>query len=298
LPHRSRLLRYARLGAAKRAREGIEEMTRVDFAVVSLGLAVVLAGCPNPNTYTTPRTLDPGKVQWQVSPELIGVNYKTTNGSTDANGNLIKTNTSSVWPMLPSLGARIGVADGLEIGLRMPNLEPFAGDVKIRLMKGRVDVALDPGLQLYFASVNGAGFAALYLHAPVLVGINFSEKVSLVLSPGLALAENTAGTTFPTGVAGSSVATGFMARLGAGFDFRLGRRFSIHPEVTVARQFTGSTDLLLCVAGIGFNFGAQPDYSDLGTDKEPEVAPAPPEAPAPREDVPAPPEPSSAPIEL
>ena len=122
---------------------------RVGLAATSAGLVFLLGGCPNPNTYTTPRTLDPGQVQWQVAPEVIGVDYSARYGSTDASGNLIKTKVSSVWPMFPTFGARIGVAEGLEIGLRAPNLEPVAGDAKIRLLKGPVDVALDPGLQVH-----------------------------------------------------------------------------------------------------------------------------------------------------
>jgi len=212
-------------------------------------------------------------VQWQLAPEVIGVDYSARYGSTDASGNLVKTKVSSVWPMAPTFGARIGVAEGLEIGLRAPNLEPLAADAKICLHKGRLDVALDPGLQLYFGSANGNGFAAVYLHAPLLFGINLSERVSLVLSPGLVYAGNTASGVVPSGVTGSSAAEGFMARLGAGFDFRVDRKLAIHPEVTLVRQFTGSEDLLLCVGGIGFNFGAQPDYSDLASAPKPTGAP-------------------------
>jgi len=270
---------------------------RVGLAATSAGLVFLLGGCPNPNTYTTPRTLDPGQVQWQVAPEVIGVDYSARYGSTDASGNLIKTKVSSVWPMFPTFGARIGVAEGLEIGLRAPNLEPVAGDAKIRLLKGPVDVALDPGLQLYYGSANGNGFAVVYLHAPVLLGINLSENVSLVLSPGLVYADTTASGAsgvVPTGVVGSSTAEGFMARLGAGFDFRVSRSLAIHPEVTLVRQFTGSQDLLLGIGGIGFNFGAQPDYSDLAR-ASPPAAPLPPASPGPPAE-PVPPE--KTPVEL
>src|SRR5580700_4105235 len=157
-------------------------MMRVWLGGASVGVVLAVSGCPNPNTYTTPRTLDPGKVQWQVAPEAIGVNYKTTNGSTDANGNLVKTNAGGVLPMLPSFGMRIGLADGLELGLRAPNLEPVAADAKIRLVKGSFDMALDPGLQFYFASSNGNGYSTVFLHAPLLLGFNLSEKTSIVLS--------------------------------------------------------------------------------------------------------------------
>jgi hypothetical protein len=221
-------------------------------------------------------------VQWQVTAEGIGVDYKVNYGSTDSNGYPIKTNVAAGFPMLPTFGVRFGAAEGLEIGLRLPNGEPFAADAKIRLLKGPLDVALDPGLQLYLASANNTSFAAFYLHAPVLLGFNLSQNVSLVVSPGLAYATNNASNVLATGVAGSSTAAGFMARLGVGFDFRVSRRFAVHPEVTLMRQFTGSEDLLLCVGGIGFNFGAQPDYSDLASaPKPPDTEPAPPATPLP-----------------
>ena len=51
---------------------------RERLAVASAGLVFLLAGCPNPNTYTTPRTLDPGQVQWQVAAEVIGVDYSAS----------------------------------------------------------------------------------------------------------------------------------------------------------------------------------------------------------------------------
>jgi hypothetical protein len=80
-----------------------------------------------------------------------------------------------------------------------------------------------------------------------------------------------------------------MARLGAGFDFRVSRKLAIHPEVTLVRQFTGSQDLLLWVGGIGFNFGAQPDYSDLARAPNPPAAPLPLASPGPPAE-PVPPE--------
>lgn len=71
----------------------------------------------------------------------------------------------------------------------------------------------------------------MYLHAPVLLGLNLTQNVSLVLSPGFVFA--VAITTFDdaSGVTGAASATGFMGRLGLGFDFRIAPKFSIHPEL-------------------------------------------------------------------
>src|SRR5579863_9467795 len=114
------------------------------FGLFAIGI-LLLSGCPNPNTYTTPRTLDPGTLQWQVAAEVIGVTYNTT--TTDANGHATTQSQTAVAPMVPSFGVRLGLIDGLDLGVRLQNLDSLAADAKIRLLKGTFDLALDPGLQ-------------------------------------------------------------------------------------------------------------------------------------------------------
>jgi hypothetical protein len=59
-----------------------------------------------------------------------------------------------------------------------------------------------------------------------------------------------------------------MARLGCGLSFRVSRRFAFHPEVTFLKPV--GQGVLVTIVGIGFNLGAQPDYSDLaGTPSAP-----------------------------
>jgi hypothetical protein len=130
--------------------------------------------------------------------------------------------------MVPSFGVRVGVADGFEVGLRIPNLDSLAVDFKIRLLKGRFDAALDPGIQGFYTGYPDPGspaFGVFYLQAPVLLGINISEDLSLVLSPGFAYELTTATETCGCGpesvgpftaVWGAATASGPMARLGAG----------------------------------------------------------------------------------
>lgn len=199
-------------------------------------------------------------MQWQVAPEVIGVSYDVT--TTNGNGMTTKTNESGFAPMVPSFGVRIGLVDGIDIGLRLQNLDSIGADGKFRLVKGRFDLALDPGLQGYYVSINSTGLGVIYLHAPVLLGFNVSENVSIILSPGVTFSVASANVANGSGVTGAATATGFMGRLGLGFDFRVTSRFAIHPEVTVLKQF-GDANGLIYVGGVGFNIGAQPDYSDL-----------------------------------
>jgi hypothetical protein len=245
-------------------------------------LTISLSGCPNPNMYTTPRTLDPGKVQWQVAPEVIGVSYKATTTTSDANGNPVAstTNVTAVLPMIPSFGVRVGLVEGLDLGVRLQNFDSLAADLKIRLLRGRFDVAIDPGLQGFYESLNGTGVGVVYLHAPVLLAYNFSEKASLVLSPGFVYSLVTATVNDASGVTGSASASGAYGRLGLGFDFRVIPALAIHPEITFMQEF-GNENALIWIGGVGFNIGAQPDYSDL---REGPPLAAPPSTPHPPAD--------------
>jgi hypothetical protein len=262
-------------------------MTRLVLrAAAAVGGAVLLCGCPNPNTYQTPRTLDPGKVQVNIAAEGIGVNYSG----------------GSAWaPMLPSVGVRVGVADGVDLGFREQNFDSLGADAKIRLVKGTFDLALDPGLQGFYASINNVGVGVVYFHLPVLLGLNVSRNVSIVASPGVVYDVVTANVNGGTGVTGSATASGFLGRLGVGVDFRVSKKLAIHPEITVMDSFANSGTIW--VFGIGFNVGAQPDYSDLGGDDATDgtngpsapagSAPAPSAAPPPPPSGPPPPPPPS-----
>jgi hypothetical protein len=242
------------------------------------GVLLLLTGCPNPNLYTTPRTLNPGDVQVQVVPEVIGVGYNQT--TTTATGQTTTQGTSAVLPMVPTAGVRVGVADGFDFGARLTNLSTLSLDGKIRLIKGSVDLAVDPGLQGVYYSFNNETAGIIYFHVPLLVGFNLSENSTIVLVPGFVYAAATATVNNSNGgVNGVSSATGAMGRLGLGLDVRVSKKFAIHPEVTVMHQFS-DLNAYIFVGGFGFNIGAQPDYSDLagGGGGTPAPAPAPPPA--------------------
>jgi hypothetical protein len=170
-----------------------------------LAAGSTLCGCPNPNLYTTPRTLNPGDLQLQVAAEGIGASFNTSTTTENANGNGTTTQSSSasfLLPMIPTIGVRYGVAEGFELGARVANFDTLAGDAKIRLLKGTVDLALDPGLQfIYLGGVSSTdsqgntqsvSAGVVYFHVPLLIGFNVSPTVSLVASPGFVYAVTTA----------------------------------------------------------------------------------------------------------
>ncbi len=266
--------------------------TKVALALRFAGCAAAAAflpGCPNPDLYTTPRTIDPGTVQFQVALEGIGATYNGTQTTTTNTANPTtqtqQVSESFFLPMVPTVGVRVGLADGLELGARIPNLDSLAADLKVRLLKGTLDLAIDPGLQGFYLSVGDVGGGILYFHVPLLVGFNVSKSVSLVATPGIGFAVATLssdGGNSSQQVAGT---TGVLGRLGFGVNFRLSKKFSIQPEVTFMKAFA-DTDALIYVFGLGFNIGAQPDYSDLdgtgtpASDGAPAAAPAAAPAPA------------------
>src|SRR5580704_17531379 len=111
------------------ARHGRSPMTtKVALALRVAGCAAVTAflpGCPNPDLYTTPRTIDPGTVQFQVALEGIRANYNGTQTTTTTNNAGTPTtqqqqiSESFILPMVPTVGVRVGLADGLELGARI-----------------------------------------------------------------------------------------------------------------------------------------------------------------------------------
>ncbi len=239
-----------------------------------------LCGCPNPNAYTTPRTLNPGDLQWQVAAEGWGATFNETVPNTTVGVHTVST--SIFTPTLPTFGIRYGITDGFDLGARLSNLDSLSVDGKIRLVKGTVDLAVDPGLQAFYLSVSSGtdasnqtvttSAAIFYFHLPLLVGFNLSEKFSIVVSPGVTYAVATTAINSGNDQQQAAASTGLMARGGIGVDWRLSKKFAIHPEVTFLKSF-GDNDALMYLFGIGFNIGAQPDYSDLA-ESPPAKAPA------------------------
>lgn len=215
------------------------------------GVAVLAGtGCPAPNTYQTARTLAPGHVQLLASADSYGAT------TTDGDGVV-------ALPPWPSIGARVGVLDGVDIGARLPSLASVAGDVKVRLLKGTVDLALDPGLQWFQWNLSVTDDDStleryrgnvFYMQLPVIIDYNLSRQVSLVASPGA---------TYVFGTGSSSIAGSWFGQLGLGVDVRVTRWLSIMPEVTLLSDFQ-SDGLLTFMSGIGFAFWGQPSFDDIG----------------------------------
>lgn len=199
-----------------------------------LACALAASGCPSPNTYTTPRTLPPGEISLLVATEGWGA---------------VTSDGTGFVPTLPTLGVRVGVMDRVELGGRLPNMLSAAVDAKVNLLRGKIDLAIDPGVQWYrwrestsSDAILGTG-TVVHTQLPVLVGFHPSPAATIVVMAGPSLSTSS----------GTSSALLF-GQAGIGADLRITRRFSIFPQLTFLAGFEGS----IFAAGLGFNFGGRP----------------------------------------
>ena len=243
-------------------------MTRPRLASL-MGAPVALltvTGCPNPNTYGTPRTLAPGKVQMVASLEGVGISsssYATTqNGATVQNGG-----ASFYSPTAPSVGVRVGVSDDVDLGFRLSELSSLEADVKYNFLKSKTfDMAINPGVQGAYLSVDQTSLGLIYLNLPLLLGINFSHSTTLVLTPGFTYLVATGSVNNSNGTSSFATGSAPLARMGVGFNFRISSQFGLQPEVTVLKGFNDA-NATIWNFGLGFligtSKGSMPSYDDV-----------------------------------
>jgi hypothetical protein len=231
-------------------------------------MAFGLSGCPSFNMYGTARTVRPGRVQGGVAIEGLGATptAPASSGSATVVGGFV--------PTLPSAMLRVGVHDRVDLGFRLAGLSSLGFDTKVNFLRSRTfDMAVNPMIQGgYFGVVGsgsggtgGAGFGIVYMHLPLVFGINASDAFSLLFNVGAsgAIAIGGASSSSSSGSATSfATASGFLLRAGIGVNIRPMRVFAIQPELTLAYSFTGQA--LLFLPGIGFTFGGHP----MGPDEE------------------------------
>ena len=239
----------------------MQKTTAIGIRVAALGaMAALCTGCPNPNTYGTPRTTPAGKISHSVAAEAIG--FKVHKNATSVSP---ATDDSLTIPTFPTYTLRVGVADTVDIGARIANMSSLGADVKWNFIKSDVfDMAIDPGFQFFHLSTSSGGadssFNELYLNAPLMFGINVSDAVSIVPTLGITYGWASASVNTTDTRDSASANTGVLFRPGLGFDFRIGQKFAIHPEITFLKTLKSDPSTLIYVFGIGFNFGNLPHY--------------------------------------
>ena len=237
---------------------------RLPALLLVLAVGPLLTGCPNPNTYGTPRTVPKGKISHTVAAEMMGFSADVTTTSTDSTGQTVTT-TETVGgsiPVAPTYQMRIGVAEPVDIGVRVANLSTLGADVKVNFLKGGFDMAIGPGFQVFRVGAGNTSVTMTYLHAPLMLGINLGQSVALVLTPGLMYGVGSAQST-TSGEEAATTTSGVIGRAGFGAEFVLMEKFALHPELTMMLPLGESPSNFVYLFGLGFNFGALPDRSDL-----------------------------------
>lgn len=227
----------------------------------SLLMAVSLAGCPSFNMYGTARTVRPGRVQGGAAIEGLGAVATAAPASGGTGGSFFA-------PTLPSVMLRVGVHDRVDLGFRIAGLSSLGFDTKVNFVRSpTIDLAINPMIQGGYFGVAGtgssgsgsAGFGVLYMHLPLVLGINANDVFSLLVNvgpSGIVAFGGSSSSSSSGSVTSVASGTGFLLRAGIGANIRPLRVFAIQPELTFAYSFTGQT--LLFLPGIGFTFGAHP----------------------------------------
>lgn len=93
--------------------------------------ALALGGCPDPETLGTPRTIPRGQIAQTVALTAIG---SRDNGAFGG--------TSALSSSLPTYMIRVGLADRVDVGLRLSRLTSLGADAKINFLRGPLARAL------------------------------------------------------------------------------------------------------------------------------------------------------------
>jgi len=245
----------------------MQRLNQVGSRIGALGLlALLCTGCPNPNTYGTPRTTPVGKISHTIAAE--GFRYSVDTSKTGG------TADSGTLPNAPTYQLRVGVLDTLDVGARIANLTSFGADVKWNFVKSEVfDMAFDPGFQVFHIGASSgnatSSYTQLYGHVPLIFGINVAESVSIVPTAGITWGHSSASASSGDGTSAAASIDGIMVRGGLGFNFRISPKFAMQPEVTYLKYLNKDSDpsVSWVLFGLGFNFGNLPQYG--GGAKEP-----------------------------
>lgn len=216
--------------------------------------ALALAGCfvPSVSHYAPIRPQPPGDSMVVVAPETFVIDDKVGLG----------------LPM--SLNGRIGVARGVDLGGRI-GMGGARADVKVAVVRMRfLDVAVDPNAAWGVTTEARGGDDYEWFHsatfgAPLLIGLNALRHAGVVGNVGALWMMNRDADPFTSP---SPRVDGAALHAGAGLSLRLGRKGSLHPEITAIRLLGQPGSPWMFQVGLGIGFGTNP-YRDAGFDADP-----------------------------
>lgn len=214
---------------------------------------LALAGCPASQTWTTARTVAPGRLEHTLGVDFVGVTIEDR----DVAGETAIDDPGLVG--IPFLGyvLRAGLTPGFDAGLKLSATGAFALDGKVQLLRGRtLALALDPGVLAPFR------FDYLYLNLPILLSVEVGNGFTVTLYPKsswvIVLDEDT-----DNAIDGLLVGGGMHVRI------RILRGFAVTPAVEVLVLAWGEDRTATVIDfGLGFSFGALAEDEDDRQEEE------------------------------
>lgn len=210
-------------------------------------MALALAGCPAAQTWTTARTVTPGRLVHTLGVDFVGVTIEDR---------AVAGETTIDDPGLvgiPFLGyvARYGVMPGLDAGLKVSSTGAFALDAKVQLLRGRtLALALDPGAHAPFH------FDYVYLNLPILLSLEVGNGFTVTLYPKSSY-------VFVIDEETDNAIDGLLVGGGMHVQIRILPGFAVTPAVEVLVLAWGEDRTATVMDfGLGFSFGALPEDDD------------------------------------
>ncbi|WP_437319366.1 hypothetical protein [Sorangium sp. So ce385] len=197
----------------------------------------------------------PDEIATTFSLESYGFIAETGRTRIDpATGEMTTATTSGFAPALPSFQRRGGLTDRIDLGAHIHSLGTVGLDLKVNPVRGVFDLAVDPGAQ--FSFFQGP---IIYMHAPVMLGVNPADWLSIVVTPGISY--GIVMDPIKEKEKALLAADGLLLRGSLGLQLRSERGVAFHPELTMLKSLEGPE--LSFNFGIGVNDGALPSYEDL-----------------------------------
>jgi hypothetical protein len=225
--------------------------------LVSIAL-FALAGCASFSTMQTPSTVPKGEVRLGFSAEQV------------------RFSTGDVGVTLPQIevGVRYGLTDDVDVGGKVYLAGAEAG-LKFQFLRGPLDVAIAPAVSyMSMGSTNSttnsdgvttsssAGVSLIGLHAPLLIGVNLTDKVTIGFGPKflylIGSATARAGGEENSGTEGLAFMGGFV-----NLPIRIGKAVWLAPEINAYKPMGESVAGLIWQGGVAFLFGGAPASTAL-----------------------------------
>lgn len=216
---------------------------RASLGVTALALlAVGTTGCPNVASLTTARVLQPGTHELTIAPAAYGL----------STGLFDKSSTDIGYAGTIDFGYRAGVADIVDIGVRLSNFGNVNVDVKVGLLdKESVRLAIDPTLGGVFFGAGDVSAGYMQFDLPVLLDIAPSENFCITVGPRYSMLFFFAGAP-----GGAESDAEHMVGGTLGLEFAIGNSFAIQPNAGLMFWLNAPSgiDAMFFTAGVAFKF--------------------------------------------